>query len=73
MSNDEIHHIFVEIALGRGRHGSFILSFAEAVMNADPANFDLVRPTAVKLIEKYQLGKYLDNFVMNHRAVDGIL
>ncbi len=73
MSNEEILHIYVEIATGRGRHGGFLVSFAEALTRADPSNFDLVRPTALQLIAKYERGKYLDNFVMNHRAVDGIL
>jgi hypothetical protein len=73
MSNDEIHHIFVEVATGRGRHGGFVMSFAQAVMHADPSNFELVRPTAMDLIAKYELHRYLDNFVVCHKPVDGVL
>ncbi len=73
MTNDEIHHIFVEVAMGQHRHTPFLLSFATAVMHADPSNFDLVRPTALDLIAKYDLHRYLDNFVVNHKATDGIL
>lgn len=60
MSDQEILHIFVEIANGRGRHCGFIMSFANAVMYADPSNFALVRPTALLLISKYGLEKYLE-------------
>jgi hypothetical protein len=48
--------------LGRGRHGSFFTGFAQAVMCADDVHFQLLRPLAKYLIEKYELQKYLDTF-----------
>ncbi len=68
MRDEEILHIFVEIACDRGRHGDFLTAFGEAVMRADPSNFALVRPIAVLLIAKYRLGKYFDNFSVTHEA-----
>jgi len=62
MTDPEILHIFVEISLGRGRHGSFFTGFAQAVMCADDVHFQLLRPLAKYLIEKYELQKYLDTF-----------
>ena len=62
MTDSQILHIFVEISLGRGRHGSFLSRFAEAVVAADPSNFQLLRPLAKHLIETNQLEKYLDSF-----------
>jgi hypothetical protein len=56
--NERIRHIFVEIANGRGQHGGFLCSFAEAVQRADPENLAMLR----HVIEKYGLEKYLDNF-----------
>lgn len=58
MRDEEILHIFVEITMGRGRHGSFLMAFAQAVVCADPSNFALVRPIALLLISKYGLEKY---------------
>ena len=58
MRDEEILHIFTEIAQGRGRHGSFLMAFAQAVMCADPSNFALIRPFASVLISKYGLEKY---------------
>ena len=62
MTDPEILHIYIEISLGRGRHGSFLSRFAEAVVAADPVNFALLRPLAKHMIEKYELQKYLDTF-----------
>jgi hypothetical protein len=62
MTDNEILYIFVEVSGGRGRHGGFLMSFAEAVRRADPSNFALVRPVALLLISKYGLDKYLDNY-----------
>ena len=61
--DQEIIHIFTEIACGHGQHVAFVMSFAELVTRADPSNFDLVRPQALCLIAEYGLGKHLANFV----------
>jgi hypothetical protein len=58
----QLRHIFVEVSLGRGRHGDFLKSFAQAVLRADPDNFALIRPAATMLVVKYMLRDYLDNF-----------
>ena len=56
----EIRYIFTEIANGRGLHGSFLVSFAEAVCRADPSNFELLQDAALFIIDKYGLDdKYL--------------
>jgi len=62
MTDEEIRHTFIEIATGPGRHGSFLMAFANAVLAADPSNFALVRPLALLLISKCGLDEYLDNF-----------
>lgn len=62
MRDDQILHVFVEIANGRGRHGSFLQNFADTIIAADPSNFALMRPTAMLVIGKYDLDKYLDNY-----------
>jgi hypothetical protein len=61
--NDQaILHIFSEITGRRGRHGSFLVSFADSVVLADAQNFAAIRLVALVLIKKYELAKYLDNF-----------
>lgn len=62
MDLDRLSHIWIEIANGRGRHGGFLQKFAECYAQADPANVALIRDTAEKLVTKYGLNKYLDNF-----------
>lgn len=62
MTDDQILHVVKEIANGRGRHGGFLVSFAETIILADPSNFALMRPTAHLVIGKYELDRYLDNF-----------
>lgn len=62
LGDSRIRHIFVEIANGRGSHGGFLCSFAEAVERADPENLSILRATALEVIDKYGLEKYLDNF-----------
>jgi hypothetical protein len=62
MNDAELLHIFVEVALGRGRHGDFLKAFADAVSRADGENFALLRPVAQMIIKKYELDRYLDNF-----------
>lgn len=62
LGDERIRHIFVEIANGRGGHGGFLCCFAEAVQRADPENLSMLRATALDVIDKYALEKYLDNF-----------
>ena len=62
MSDAQLLHIFADIANGRGQHGGFLRSFAEAVIRADPPNFAMLRPAMKALIEKYSLDRYLDTF-----------
>jgi len=54
---DRIIGIFAPIALGVEAYGSFVTAFADAVCRADPENFELIRPLAVQLIAKYNLGQ----------------
>ena len=60
MTNDELKFIYVEVANGRGNHGSFLRAFAEAVIRADALNFEVLKPAATELVFKYDLDKYLD-------------
>lgn len=62
LSDSELLHIYVEVADGRGGHGDFLKSFAQAVMRADHSNFSLLRAPAALIELKYGLRKYLDNF-----------
>ena len=59
---DEIRHIFVEIYNGRGNHGSFLRKFADAYLQADALNVVILHDVSQKIIAKYNLDKYLDNF-----------
>lgn len=61
ITDDKLRHIFVEIKLGRGQHGSFLTAFAAAYVNADPMNAYILREAAEKIVTKYNLEKYLDN------------
>lgn len=61
LTSARIHHVFAEIAQGRGNHGSFLTAFAEAVCAADDMNLALLGPVAAQIISKYGLTKYLDN------------
>jgi len=62
ITDEELLHIYVEIAGGRGNHGDFLKSFAEAIMRADYSNFAMLRMVASFLVTKYDLAKYLDNY-----------
>jgi hypothetical protein len=61
-SLDEIHHIFVEVVDGRGRHGDFLKKYAAAFLQADDENALLLKVSALMLIKKYHLDAYLDNY-----------
>jgi hypothetical protein len=58
--NSMILRIWREVANGRGGHGDFLRSFADAVVRADEDNFALIRPAAAALVIKYHLSEYLD-------------
>lgn len=68
LTDEQIRHIFVEVALGRGRHGSFLRRMAEATAHADPRNFALLRPLLKTWIEDYDLAEYLDT----HKPENGL-
>ena len=55
LTNEDVRHICTEVALGKGNHGSFLMVFCEAVIRADYENFQLLKPVAEQLIEKYKL------------------
>ena len=59
MTTHELRYIFVEVASGRGRHGSFLLAFSQAFMRADAENVELLTPVALTLVHKYGLEKYM--------------
>lgn len=62
LTDAQLLHIWVEVSIGRGRHGDFLRSFAEAMSRADEANFSLLRPVSLMLVEKYDLRRYLNNY-----------
>jgi len=62
LDDAKLLHIWTEVGLGRGRHGGFLRSFAEAYCRADPANLELVRAAAQALVVKYSLDAYLDTY-----------
>lgn len=62
LSSEQVTEIFRRIASGEDKHGDFLTHFAEAICHADPANFGLLRPTALALIVKYQLDKEVQHF-----------
>lgn len=55
ISDDEIRFVFINVANGVGNHGSFLMSFADALLRADAENFQLLKPIAKTLIRKYGL------------------
>jgi hypothetical protein len=60
MDQVSLLHIFVEVAQGRGRHGDFLRSFADAYSRADDQNRAILHEAAADLVTKYGLEKYLD-------------
>lgn len=62
LSDDQIKHIFVEVALGRGRHGGFLRSIADAVQHADHRNFGMMRPLLKVWIRDSGLDQFLDTY-----------
>jgi hypothetical protein len=59
LTDEEVRYIFVEIAGGRGGHGGFLTSYAQAVANADAENLLVTRQTSLAIIQKHDLKKYL--------------
>jgi pyruvoyl-dependent arginine decarboxylase (PvlArgDC) len=55
MSDKEIKDLWLDIVLGKGNHGSFLVSFGETLLKADAENFQLLKPIALILMEKYSL------------------
>lgn len=53
MDSTQVHEIFRKIASGERKHGSFLTTFAEAMMRADDENEKILLPAALALIEKY--------------------
>jgi hypothetical protein len=62
MTDQELKHIYVEIAQGRGGHGSFLCAFAQAYLWADDENALILRAAAITIAAKYRLTDYLDNY-----------
>jgi len=58
MTDEQIFEIFRKIASGERRHGSFLTAFSEAVIRADRDNFQILRPVAERLADKYSLNLY---------------
>jgi len=58
-ADEQLHYIMVEVANGRGNHGDFLRSFADAMVRADAGNLSILREAAWKLVDKYGLEKYL--------------
>ncbi len=58
MTTEELHRVFVEVANGRGAHGSFLRAFAEAFLRADSSNAQVLKGAAETLVEKYNLSNY---------------
>lgn len=60
MTQDQLHHIFVEVHGGRGMHGSFLRAFADCYLKADLLNKEILHKAAEVLVSKYRLSEYLD-------------
>lgn len=58
-TDEQLRDIYAAVAAGAGDHGSFLRGFAEAFMAADRDNMVLLRPSALALAEKYDLGRHL--------------
>jgi hypothetical protein len=66
LSNDELLSIYRQLAEDVESRESrtvkdavFLQGFATALLYAKPENFKLLRGTAIILVEKYKLGRYL--------------
>jgi predicted nucleic acid-binding OB-fold protein len=61
-SQEQLTHIFSEVAIGRGRHDRFLRKFAEAVAFVKPEDYALIERACLDLIVKYKLDRFLDTF-----------
>ena len=57
MTDQELHEIFRKIAMGINHHGSFLTTFADALIRADAENFQLLKDVSLSLVSKYNLDK----------------
>jgi hypothetical protein len=55
MTDEHVREVFTRVALGEGRHGSFLVKFSEALIRADYKNFQLLKPIAENFIQEYGL------------------
>jgi hypothetical protein len=53
MSSQQVRDIFVRVQ--SANRGSFLTAFTSALLFADSDNFELLKPAAISLIEKYGL------------------
>lgn len=60
LTDAQIHAIWIEVKIGRGHHGDFLRSFADAVVIADHENLPVLRSAALHFIRKYKLHSYLE-------------
>jgi hypothetical protein len=58
MKVPEVREVFRKIAAGERRHGSFLTTFAQALLYADDENELILQSAALTLIEKYSLQGY---------------
>lgn len=62
LTDSELTHIYLKISNGRGNHGDFLRTFAEALLRADSENFQIMRKAAYAISVKYNLSVYLDTY-----------
>lgn len=55
-----VREVFRKIAAGERRHGSFLTTFAQAMMLADDCNELVMQSAAHQLISKYNLESYAE-------------
>jgi hypothetical protein len=55
IEDERIRACYRPVAAGVGNHGTFLRSFALAVVNADAGNFVVLKQAAQYLIKKFQL------------------
>lgn len=55
---ERLVEIYRAVASGEGKHGGFLVSFAETFVHADQQNAAIMRTAAITLINKYGLDSY---------------
>ena len=58
LTDEDVREIYRKVANGFGNHGSFLRSFASAVVFADAVNYYLISAVARSLIQKYGIEGY---------------